>query len=98
MNYQEILMILPAIILGFCVGTANYFQDYARGDREPSFRRFLGNFFTSGMLCFIIFAILDGTGLSFLQKLGISSLVSFLGIEKAIEMAERLLQMAKANK
>ena len=94
LTYDEIYAILPCIVLGIFCGIASYFQNYLRNeDFVPNKGKLIANGLTSAILSFIIFAILDSTDLSFMTKLAISSAVAFLGIDKALDVVERLLRL-----
>lgn len=93
-TYDELYAILPCIVLGIFCGVASYFQNYLKDeDFEPNKKKLVANGLTSAILSFIIFAILDSTDLSFMTKLAISSAVAFLGIDKALDVVERLLRL-----
>lgn len=94
LTYDKLYAVLPCIILGIFCGIASYFQNYLKDEEfKPSKGKLVANGLTSVILSFIIFAILDSTDLSFMTKLAISSAVAFLGIDKALDVVERLLRL-----
>lgn len=94
LTYDELYAILPCIVLGIFCGVASYFQNYLRDESfEPNKGKLVANGLTSAILSFIIFAILDSTDLTFMTKLAISAAVAFLGINKALDVVERLLRL-----
>lgn len=94
LTYDELYAVLPCIILGIFCGIASYFQNYLKDEEfKPSKGKLVANGLTSAILSFIIFAIIDSTDLSFMTKLAISSAVAFLGIDKALDVVERLLRL-----
>lgn len=94
LSYDELYAILPCIILGIFCGIASYFQNYLRDEKfEPNKGKLVANGLTSSILSFIVFAVLDSTDLTFMTKLAISSAVAFLGIDKALDVVERLLRL-----
>lgn len=94
LSYDEFGAILPCIILGIFCGIGSYFQNYLNNeDFKINKYKLMANVFTSAILSFIIFAILDDTELTFMTKLSISSSVAFLGIDKALDLVERLLKL-----
>lgn len=94
LTYDELWAILPCIILGIFCGIASYFQNYLHDSEfKPSKQKLIANGLTSAILSFIIFACLDSTDLSFMTKLAISSGVAFLGIDKALDLAQKLLNL-----
>lgn len=94
LTYDELYAILPCIVLGLFCGIASYFQNYLNDeDFKPSRGKLVAKGLTSAILSFIIFSILDGSDLTFMTKLAISSAVAFLGIDKALDVVERLLRL-----
>ena len=98
LSYNEIIAIFPCIVLGLLVGVANYFKPYMEGNSTvitPGIGRFFGSATSSAVISFIVFALLDSTDFSFLTKLAISSAVAFLGVDKAIEIAQKILSLRR---
>ena len=94
LSYNELYAILPCIILGIFCGIASYFQNYLRDEKfKPSKGKLVANGLTSAILSFVIFAVLDSTDLTFMTKIAISASVAFLGIDKALDLVERLLRL-----
>ncbi len=97
-GFNEYMAIIPCLVLGFLVGVANYFKPFMSDDNyEGTWRKFCASAMSSAILSFIIFAVLDGTALTFMTKLAISCAVAFLGIEKAMDLVERLLSLRKGG-
>lgn len=93
-TYDELYAVLPCIVLGIFCGVASYFQNYLRDEEfKPNKGKLVANGLISAILSFIVFAVLDSTDLTFMTKLAISSAVAFLGIDKALDMVERLLRL-----
>lgn len=98
MSYDELWAVAPCIILGFFCGLASYFSNFMHDENyKPSKRKLIANAMTSAILSFIIFALLDKTDFSFMNKLAISSAVAFLGIDKALSVIERILNLCKGD-
>lgn len=98
MSYDELWAILPCIVLGIFCGLASYFSNFMHDENyKPSKRKLIANAMTSAILSFIIFALLDKTDFSFMNKLAISSAVAFLGIDKALNLVERILNLRKGG-
>lgn len=101
MTYDEMRAILPVIILGAFCGVASYFGEYLKSEIKPAkspvsrVRRAVASAFSSSAIAFIIFAILDSSSLTYMTKLAISCGVAFFGFDRAIEIAERLLNLRK---
>lgn len=93
-TYDELYAVLPCIVLGIFCGVASYFQNYLRDEEfKPNKGKLVANGLTSAILSFVIFTILDVTDLSFMTKLSISTAVAFLGIDKVLDVVERLLRL-----
>ena len=90
--------LLPIIVLGIFAGLAKFFQrDDDATKPNPTWRDFFYNTIASMVICVIIYACLDSTNLSYLTKFAISGLVSFLGIDKALDYAQKLLSLRKGG-
>lgn len=97
-GFNEYLAIIPCLLLGFLVGVANYFKPFLIDDGyKGSCRKLFASAMSSVVVSFMIFAILDSTNLTFMTKLAISCAVAFLGIDKAIDLVERLLSLRKGG-
>lgn len=96
-GFNEHLAIIPCVLLGFLVGVANYFKPFLSDDYKGTWRKFFASATSSAVLSFIIFAILDSANLTFMTKLAISCAVAFLGIDRAVDLVERLLSLRKGG-
>ena len=99
-TWDAVLFIVPCIVLGLLVGIANYFKEFAHDEPiKPSFRRFLGTFFSGGVIGFISFTLLhEFTGMSYLAKLGLATAVTFFGVDKVLEIAQKILHLRGGGK
>lgn len=99
MTYDELYAIAPSILLGLFCGIASYFSGFNDDiNHKPSIRKALGSGMSSAILSFIAFALLDATNLTFMQKLGISCCVAFLGLDKALDYVERIMALRRGGK
>ena len=89
--------LLPIIVLGIFAGLAKFFQRDDDPKHTAGLRDFFYNTIASMVICVIIYACLDSTNLSYLTKFAISGLVAFLGIDKALDYAQRLLSLRKGG-
>lgn len=97
-SFQEVLALLPCFLLGLGSGVASYFHNYIiHKDYDGSWRKFLGTALSSMVIAFIVFALLDMTDFSFISKLALSSAVSFLGIDKALELAQKIVTLRSSK-
>ena len=98
MSYDEVWAILPCILLGVFCGIGSYFNNFLHDENfKPSVRKVVASAFSSAITAFIIFAILDTTDFSFMVKLAISSGVAFFGIDKALDIVQKLMNLRKSN-
>lgn len=65
---------------------------------KPSVRKAIANMLTSSVMSFIVFAILDSSGLSLMTKLAICGAVAFLGIDKALDTVFKLMNLYQGKK
>ncbi|MGX2972866.1 phage holin family protein [Helicobacter sp. T3_23-1059] len=91
------LELLPIIVLGVFAGLAKFFQRDDDPKHTAGLRDFFNNTIASMVICVIIYAALDSTDLSYLTKFAISGLVAFLGIDKALDYAQKLLSLRKGG-
>lgn len=85
-SYDMLISILPIIMLGLFCGIATYFNNFEnKPDFKPSWRKFIANSISSSILGLILFALMDTTDFSYMQKLGVSGIVAFLGVEKGLD-------------
>ena len=90
--YDGIIYLLPILLLGLFCGVATYFNNF-NGDNEfkPSFRRLVASATTSIISAVAIFTMLDATSFSYWFKFGVSALVAFFGIDRALEYAIKVM-------
>lgn len=98
-TYSEIYALIPCIVLGIISGFGHYFQQYINDPNYVgSWRKLVGTAISSAIMSFVVFALLDNTDLSFVNKIAISSLVAFLGIDKLLELAQKLASVVQSLK
>lgn len=99
MSYNEIYAIIPSIVLGLFCGVAAYCSKLDDSmERKPSVIRAISNGLSSAVLSFITFALLDSSSLTFMEKIGVSSAIAFLGLDKALDVVERVLRLRSGGK
>ncbi|GLH58070.1 hypothetical protein [Helicobacter ailurogastricus] len=62
---------------------------------EGTIKRAVVVIFTSGFICICIFAMLSTTQLPYMAKIGISASVGYFGIDRAIEVVQKILSLRK---
>lgn len=98
-SWDIFLSIIPCVFLGLLVGIANYFKEFAHDDVKPSFRRFLGVFFSGGIISFITFAIIyEFFHFNYLTNLAISCAVAFFGVDKVLEIFHKIVSIKGVSK
>lgn len=82
--------LVPTASIGFLVGLANYFRTIADDDKKPSFYHFMSSTISSLVISIGVYGILSHFEVAELPKLGVATLVAFLGFDKVIEVYERI--------
>lgn len=95
LSWDGVLAVVPCLVLGLLVGVANYFKEFAHDEPvKPSIRRFLGVFFSGGVISFISYALLsEFTGMGYLARLAIACAVAFFGVDKALEILQKIANL-----
>ncbi len=100
-SWDGVLVVVPCLVLGLLVGVANYFKEFSHDDNaKPSFRKFLGVFFSGGVISFISYALLSEffSGMGYLARLAIASAIAFFGVDKALEMLQKIANLRGGGK
>ncbi|BEG56466.1 hypothetical protein NHP21005_01540 [Helicobacter sp. NHP21005] len=50
---------------------------------------------TSGFICMCVFAMLSSTNLPYMAKVGLSASVGYFGIDRTIEVVQKILSLRK---
>lgn len=85
---NEYIELLPICFVGIVSGCINYLQVESAGKKET-----IRIIITSSFLTILTYAILTSTSLPYLACVGISAAVGYFGIDKAIELAQKLLSL-----
>lgn len=98
-HLEEILAIMPSLLLGSFSGLASYFNNYIEDmTNPPSIIMALTNMMSSSIIAFCCFAVLtEFTTWAFMTKLAVSSTVAFFGIDKALGIIEKLNDIRKGG-
>lgn len=98
-NYDVIWAIMPCIALGILCGFGKYFHSFIEDEtdtKKANWRKLIGNMLGSGIVSFIVFALLDEfTDCGFMTKLAICSTVAFFGIDKSLELVSKASEVAR---
>lgn len=106
-QFNKLIELIPIAIIGLLVGCVSYFADRDDGnDKEPpnkpkkerNTKEALKHTSYAIVVCLIIYACLEATDLPYLAKIGVSSAVSFFGLDNIISIIERLLALRSAKR
>lgn len=89
--------LVPIVVLGLFAGLAKFFQLDEDSTKKATLRVLFGFSLSSMVVCTIIYAALDSTALTYLTKFAIAGLVAFFGIDKALDIAQRLLSLRNSD-
>lgn len=107
LQFSKLIELIPIAIIGLMVGCVSYFADKDDdNDKEPphkpkkerNAKEAFKHTSYAIVVCLIIYACLDATDLPYLAKIGVSSAVSFFGIDNIMSIIERLLALRSAKK
>lgn len=85
--------LFPILIIGVLSGIANFCRKDSDEETEANWRDFFYQFSSSILICGIVYAILDSTNFSYMTRWAIAGAVSFYGVDKALEIAQKLLNL-----
>ena len=96
-HYLIYLELLPLLFIGIICGVYNclHYNEYSEENQQvlTPFLLFIKYATSSCVVSSALFFILDLANISYEARVGIAALVSFLGIDKAIEMIEKILNL-----
>lgn len=95
-NLKHYLELMPICMVGLIAGVASYFGD---GDEQRCFRRGVKAVVTSMFLCVVTYAMLGMVeGIPYLAKVGVGATIGYFGIDKTIELLQKLNIIKKETK
>ncbi|WP_104759635.1 phage holin family protein [Helicobacter bizzozeronii] len=89
-HIEEILELLPITLIGILAGGLNYFNN-----PTETIKHAIVVVLTSSFLCVCSFAMLSATDLPYLAQVGLSAVVGYLGIDNALEIVKKILNLKK---
>lgn len=92
-NLHNYIELLPVCFVGIFAGFISYLQIDAEEKKQGSFKHILRVVITSSFLTLVVFSILTATNLPYLACVGISAGVGYFGIDKAIDLAQKLINL-----
>lgn len=91
-NYREYFQLLPISIVGILAGVVSYYTA-----EYKEFKEALKVVITSVFLTIVVYSLLSATDLPYLAKVGISACVGYFGVEKAIELVQKIISLKNNN-
>lgn len=93
------MQIVPCFILGLGMGISKYFNEFSNPELKPNFRRFLGVFLSAGCVSIMAFAFINEVAnFEYMTELGFCCFVAFFGVEKAVELGKKIIDIIRGNK
>ena len=89
-NLREYIQLLPVSIVGILSGFIRYYSGEKRNLKEA-----LKMIFTVIFLTLIAYSILTAVDLPYLARVGISVFVGHFGVDKAIELVQKIMSVKK---
>ena len=93
-NLPAYIELLPVFVIGLCSGIVAFFSD--KSENHTKFYA-IKCIITSAFITIIMYSILAATDLPYLAKVGISCAVGFFGVDKAIEIVQKIIALKGAR-
>ncbi|WP_104732688.1 phage holin family protein [Helicobacter salomonis] len=90
MHTEELLELLPIMLIGLLSGALSYFNG-----ENVSLKKAFVVVCTSSFICLCVYSMLSATNLPYLAKVGLSASVGYFGIDKALEILKNILNLKK---
>lgn len=89
-HLKHYLELIPVSLVALFAGIISYFNgDKAQRSKSYAIKVII----TSAFLALTAYTILSATDLPYLAKVGISAMIGFFGIDKSIELVQKLLSL-----
>lgn len=104
MNFLDFLEYLPLILVGFFMGLFKALRaEVLREDEEDEsvtskfdvLKIFIVEGIQGAVFCFLVYGLLSLTELPYIFKVCVGALIAYLGIDKAMELVEKVLSIRK---
>lgn len=93
-NLPAYLELVPVFIIGLCSGLVAFFSD--KTEQPTKFYAFK-SIITSAFITIVMYGILSATDLPYLAKVAIACAVGFFGVDRAIEIVQKLIALKGAR-
>lgn len=106
MNYLAMLEYLPLILVGFFMGLFKALRaEVLREDENDTtiaskfdvVKVFVIEGINGAIFCFVIYGLLSLSDLPYIFKVCVGALISYLGIDKAMELVEKVLNIKRGK-
>lgn len=104
MSFLDFLEYLPLILVGFFMGLFKALRaEVLREDEEDEsvaskfdvLKIFIVEGIQGAVFCFVVYGLLSLTELPYIFKVCVGALIAYLGIDKAMELVEKVLSIRK---
>ena len=95
-NLGKYLELMPVTLMGLLSGIVSYFNGSAK-DSNNAYKQAIKNILTCAFLAILSYSILSATDLPYLAKVGISCAIGYFGIDKAIEIVQKIIALKGAR-
>lgn len=95
-NIHKYLELMPVLLMGILSGIVSYFNNGGASDSHKAYNP-LKSILTCAFLAILAYSILSATDLPYLAKVGVSCAIGFFGIEKAIEIVQKIIALKGAR-
>ena len=92
-NLGKYLELMPVMIMGVLSGIVSYFNSGDAKDSNNAYKQAVKSILTCAFLAILAYSILSSTDLPYLAKVGISCAIGYFGIDKAIEIVQKIIAL-----
>lgn len=92
-NIYKYLELMPVLLMGILSGIVSYFNNGGANDSRKAYKQAFKSIITCAFLAILAYSILSATDLPYLAKVGISCAIGFFGIDKAIEIVQKIIAL-----
>lgn len=96
-NIHKYLELMPVLLMGILSGIVSYFNNVCDNDLRKAYKQAFKSILTCAFLAILSYSILSATDLPYLAKVGISCAIGFFGIDKAIEIVQKIIALKGAR-
>lgn len=95
-NIGKYLELMPVMLMGLLSGVVSYFND-GSAESKVAYKHAIKSILTCAFLAILSYSILSATDLPYLAKVGISCAIGYFGIDKAIELVQKIIALKGAR-